>query len=67
MSEHQFKELSAEVSESLANLNEEQEKINQVHRQLSEIEHVKEDISTWCIDVMNSDEPNQNGSLKVYI
>ena len=65
MSEHQLEELRTEVSTTLAQLSEEQQKIHQVHRQLSEIEQVKEDVSTWCIDVMNSDEPNQNGGLKV--
>ena len=66
MTTQHYQDLCQEVNQTITELNEDSKNLKAVHERLSEIEQAKDEISTWCIDVMN--EEDQCGvNLKVWM
>ena len=59
---HEFR---AEVHESINQASQNHKNMKNVQEQLEQIENVKDEISSWCIDIMNADDSSQEEVLKV--
>lgn len=56
MTTQHYQDLCQEVDQTITELNEDSKNLKVVHERLSEIEQAKDEISTWCIDVMNEED-----------